>query len=66
MIGMKIEWWMLDGIICLIVIISALIGAKKGLGDTILRLLGLAGGIILAVMYGKDVSEYLLGSLTLV
>ena len=60
MIGMKIEWWMLDGIICLIVIISALIGAKKGLGDTILRLLGLAGGIILAVMYGKDVSEYLL------
>ena len=57
---MKIEWWMLDGIICLIVIISALIGAKKGLGDTILRLLGLAGGIVIAVMYGKDVSEYLL------
>lgn len=51
---------MLDGIICLIVIISALIGAKKGLGDTILRLLGLAGGLVLAVLYGKDVSEYLL------
>lgn len=51
---------MLDGIICLIVIISALIGARKGLGDTILRLLGLAGGLVLAVLYGKDVSEYLL------
>lgn len=51
---------MLDGIICLIVILSALIGAKKGLGDTILRLLGLVGGLALAMLYGKDVSEYLL------
>ena len=51
---------MLDGIICLIVLLSALIGAKKGLGDTVLRLLGLVGGLALAVLYGKDVSEYLL------
>ena len=51
---------MLDGIICLIVLLSALIGAKKGVGDTILRLLVLVGGLALAVFYGKDVSEYLL------
>ena len=51
---------MLDGIVCLIVLLSALIGAKKGLGDTVLRLLGLVGGLALAVLYGKDVSEYLL------
>lgn len=57
---MKIEWWMLDGIICIIVILSALMGARKGLGDTIIRLLGLAGGLLLAVMYGSDLSAYLL------
>ena len=51
---------MLDGIICIIVILSALIGAKKGLGDTIIRFIGLAGGLALAVLYGKDVSAYLL------
>lgn len=51
---------MLDGIVCLIVLLSALIGANKGLGDTVLRLLGLVGGLALAMLYGKDVSEYLL------
>ena len=51
---------MLDGIICLIVLLSAMIGAKKGLGDTVLRLLGLVGGLALAMLYGKDVSEYML------
>ena len=50
---------MLDGIVCLIVLLSALIGAKKGLGDTVLRLLGLVGGLALAVLYGKDVSDLL-------
>ena len=57
---MKIEWWVLDGIICLIVLLSALIGAKRGIGDTIIRLLGIAGGLILAVMFGKDFSAYLM------
>lgn len=57
---MKIEWWMLDGAIILIVILSALIGAKRGLGDTIIRLLGLVGGLVLAVLFGKDVSEFLI------
>ena len=51
---------MLDGITCVIVLLSALIGARKGLGDTVLRLLGLVGGLALAMLYGKDVSEYLL------
>ena len=57
---MKIEWWMLDGAIILIVILSALIGAKRGLGDTIIRLVGLVGGLVLAVLFGKDVTEYLI------
>jgi len=51
---------MLDGAILLIVILSALIGARRGLGDTILRLLGLVGGLILAVLFGNDVSEFLI------
>ena len=57
---MKIEWWMLDGIICIIVLLSALMGARKGLGDTIIRLLGLAGGFLLAIMYGRDITAFLL------
>ena len=57
---MKIEWWMLDGILCLIVLISAMIGAKRGIGDSIIRLLGLAGGLVLAAMFGKDFSAYLM------
>ena len=57
---MKIEWWMLDGIICLIVIISALRGAAKGLGGTIIRMLGVVGGLVAATMFGKDFSAYLL------
>ena len=51
---------MLDGIICLIVIVAALRGAAKGLAGTIIRLLGIAGGLILAVMFGKDFSAFLM------
>lgn len=51
---------MLDGILCLVVLLSALIGARRGIGDTIIRLLGIAGGLILAVLYGKDFSAYLM------
>ena len=53
---------MLDGIVCLVVIISALIGMKKGIGDTVIRLLGLAGGLVIAVLYGKDFSAFLLST----
>lgn len=51
---------MLDGIVILIVLLSAIIGMKRGIGDTILRLAGLAGGLVLAVFFGKDFSAYLL------
>ena len=51
---------MLDGAIILIVVLSALIGARRGIGDTIIRLLGLVGGLALAVLFGKDVSEFLI------
>ena len=56
---MKIEWWMLDGLVGLVVLISALRGIAKGIGDTLLRLIGLAGGLILGVMYSGKVSAYL-------
>lgn len=58
--GMKIEWWMLDGIVILIVLLSAIIGMKRGIGDTILRLIGLVGGLVLAAFFGKDFSAYLM------
>jgi uncharacterized membrane protein required for colicin V production len=57
---MKIEWWMLDGAIILIVVLSALIGARRGLGASIIRLVGLVGGLVLAVLFGQDVTKYLM------
>ena len=56
---MKMEWWMLDGGICLIILFSAILGAAKGLGDTILRILGIGGGIALGVFYSEEVTKYL-------
>lgn len=56
---MKMEWWMLDGGICLIILFSAILGAAKGLGDTLLRILGIGGGIALGVFYSDEVTKYL-------
>ena len=53
---------MLDGGICLIVLISAIIGAAKGIGNTVLRLIGLAGGLILGVFYSEKATEWLSGT----
>ena len=56
---MKMEWWMLDGGICLIILFSAILGAAKGLGDTVLRILGIGGGIALGMFYSGEVTKYL-------
>ena len=56
---MELESWMLDGGICLIILFSAILGAAKGFGDTILRLLGIGGGVALGLFYSDRVSLYL-------
>lgn len=56
---MNIQWWMLDGGICLIILISMILGAAKGIGDTILRLIGMAGGMVLAVLYSDVLKVFL-------
>jgi hypothetical protein len=44
-----IEWWMLDGAVGLIVLAAVLRGAIKGVGDTIIKMLCIVGGIGLGV-----------------
>ena len=56
---MKIEWWMLDGLVGLILTVSCLRGIIKGIGDSFLRLVGLAGGLALGVMYSGRVAEWM-------
>lgn len=60
--NMNIEWWMLDGLIGLVMLIAMLRGIIKGIGDTVLRLIGIAGGLALCVFYSGRVSEYLSGT----
>lgn len=57
---MNIEWWMIDGIIGLVVLVAALRGAVKGIGDTVIRILGIVGGLALATMFSDKLSGYLM------
>lgn len=57
---MVIEWWMIDGAVCLIIILAALTGAVRGIGDTVLRILGIAGGLFLGTMYSDRVEAFLM------
>ena len=59
---MNIEWWMIDGMLCLIVFIAAVIGAAKGIGDTIIRIAAVIGGGALAFFYSDRVAKYLRGT----
>lgn len=54
-----IEWWMIDGIIGLIIFVTAIVGAAKGIGDTILRIVGIFGGAALGFMYSKKLAAWL-------
>lgn len=56
---MNIEWWMIDGAIGLIVLAAAIVGAAKGIGDTILRIVGIVGGLALGTVYSAQVKEWL-------
>ena len=59
---MNIEWWMIDGILCLIIFGAALWGAVKGIGDTIIRIAGIVGGVVLGVMCSDRLSAYLMST----
>lgn len=56
---MTIEWWMLDGAIGLILLVAVIRGAVRGIGDTFLRLIGLAAALGLSFMYSNRVADYL-------
>lgn len=53
---------MLDGGICLIILISMIFGAAKGIGDTLLRIVGMVGGMALAVLYSGKLADYITGA----
>ena len=56
---MKIEWWMLDGAVGLILLVAVIRGAVKGIGDTMLRIIGMAGGLGFSYFYLDKVSAWL-------
>ena len=56
---MNIEWWMLDGAVGLILLVAVIRGAARGIGDTVLRILGLAAGFGISFMYSGKVADYL-------
>ena len=55
-----IEWWMIDGAVGLIVLVAVLRGAIKGVGDTILKMLCIIGGIGLGLFYKDKLKDFLL------
>ena len=55
-----IEWWMLDGAVGLIVLAAVLRGAIKGVGDTIIKMLCIVGGIGLGVYFKDRLKAFLL------
>ena len=57
---MNIEWWMIDGAVGLILLIAALRGAVKGIGDTIIRILCIVGGLALGIFCKEPFSDYLM------
>ena len=56
---MNIEWWMIDGAVCLIIFIAALTGAVRGIGDTVIRIAAVIGGGALAFLYSDELGQYL-------
>ncbi len=57
---MNIEWWMIDGAVALIVLIAALRGAVRGIGDTVLKIICIIGGIGLGLFYSDRLKAFLL------
>ena len=55
-----IEWWMIDGVVGLIVLVAVLRGAIKGIGDTIIKILCIVGGVGLGIYYKDKLKAFLL------
>ena len=57
---MNIEWWWIDVIVLLIILLAALRGAIRGIGDTIVRIASILGGVILGTALSGKVSAFLM------
>lgn len=55
-----INWWIIDGAVGLIVLVAVLRGAIRGIGDTLLKMISIIGGIGLGFYYKDKLKEYLL------
>jgi uncharacterized membrane protein required for colicin V production len=56
----NIEWWMIDGAVGLIVLAAVLRGAIKGVGDTVLKMICIIGGIGLGVYFKDKLKAFLM------
>jgi len=54
-----ISWWMLDGAILLIILIFAFAGRRNGVAESLIKLAGLAAGLVLGVMFTGKLAEWL-------
>lgn len=59
---MVIEWWMIDGLIGLLILAAAIWGSVRGISDTIIRIGSMIGGIVLGVMFSDRISAFLMGT----
>lgn len=55
-----IEWWMIDGAVGLIVLAAVLRGAIKGVGDTVIKMICIIGGIGLGVYFKDKLKAFLM------
>lgn len=55
-----IEWWMIDGAVGLIVLVAVLRGAVKGIGDTLLKMICIVGGIGLGIYFKDKLKVFLM------
>lgn len=58
--NMFTNWWAIDGFICILIFATALWGAVKGIGDTVIRIASIGAGIGLGIFYSDDISAYLM------
>ena len=56
------NWWAIDGLICILILATALWGAVKGIGDTVIRIAGIGAGIGLGVFYSDKITAFLMNT----
>ena len=54
------NWWAIDGFICILIFATALWGAVKGIGDTVIRIASIGAGIGLGIFYSDKISAWLM------